>query len=261
MAADAFAAVYKNTMYVSGIGENCDEIWKYKRRVGWKQCASLLQGRRKHSAAFIDEVLYICGGLVDSNKLVLDSVEAFNAVTNKCTAVGKLVHAVHSSGNCVPYKSSLYIFGGLDSSSCPISHVQVYNTKENTCIRISNMPGPHAWMRALLWETSVILIGRRTCLIFNIESITWQERKQFKTDVYHFGLILENERIFVIGGGNHEKVPYGESIWKYRNDVRYVPLQNLLDDTPIEWKFYGKLPKPCLVDAYANIRQLRPLAT
>ena len=112
MAIEAFAAVYCNTMYVTGVGANNDEIWKYKQISGWMKCASLVQGRRRHSAAFIDEVLYICGGFVDSNKNVLDSVEAYNAVTDKCTTVGKLVHCVQSSGNCVPFKSSLYIFGG-----------------------------------------------------------------------------------------------------------------------------------------------------
>ena len=203
MANEAVAAVYCNTMYVTGIGVNEDEIWKYNMASGWMKCASLVQGRRRHSAAFIDEVLYICGGFVDSDESVLDSVEAYNAVTDKCTTVGKLVHCVQSSGNCVPFKSSLYIFGGSDKDNKAFNHVQVYNTKENTCSVLSKpMPRPYILMRAVLWDTSVILLGRDTCFIFNFETETWQERKQFKTDVIHFGLVLENERIFVIGGGN-----------------------------------------------------------
>src|SRR5688572_29080918 len=71
---EVFAAVYCNTMYVTGIGENNDEIWKYKEISGWMKCSSLVQGRSRHSAAFINEVLYICGGFVDSNNNVLDSV-------------------------------------------------------------------------------------------------------------------------------------------------------------------------------------------
>src|SRR6218665_2494521 len=150
---ESFAAVYKNTMYVTGMGDNCDEIWKYKKSFGWKQCASLVQGRRRHSAAFIDGVLYICGGFVDSTNLVLDSVEAFNAVTNNCAAVGKLVHCVRSSGNCVPYKNSLYIFGGAEKDKVAFNHVQVYNTKDNTCSVLSRpMPWAHALIRVVLWE-------------------------------------------------------------------------------------------------------------
>src|SRR6218665_1258309 len=206
MQREAVAAVYNNTMYVAGIGHNADEIWKYNITSGWMECASLVQGRRRHSAAFIDEVLYICEGFVDSNKLVLDSVEAYNAISNTCTAVGKLTNAVESTGNCVPYRSTLYIFGGSDKDNRNVSNVQVYNTKENACSLISKpMPISCLLMRAVTWETSIILLGRSTCSIFNTETETWEEREQFKTDVNHFGLVLENGRLFVIGGGSQEK--------------------------------------------------------
>src|SRR6218665_1896086 len=257
MRSEAYAAVYKNTMYVTGIGVNCDEIWKYKNSIDWKQCASLVEGRRRHSAAFINEILYICGGFVDSTKLVLDSVEAFNAVTNKCATVGKLFHSVQSSGNCVPFKSSLYIFGGTDEDQIAFNYVQVYNTKDNTCSVLTRpMPGPHALMRAVLWKTSVVLLGWQTCFIFNLETETFQERKTFKTDVVHFGLIFVNGRVFVIGGGYSEQYKDSNGIWKCRDDVRYVPIQNIIKDKPIQWKIHRKLPKPCLVHACTNIRHM-----
>jgi len=236
---EAVVAVYNNTMYFAGFGANYNEIWKYNQTSGWLKCASLVQGRLYHSAAFIDEVLFICGGYVYSSEIVLDSVEAFNAVTNKCTAVGKLVHAVHSTGNCVPYKSSLCIFGGADKDNSNVSYVQVYNTKENTCtLVLRSMPRPHFMLRGILWETSVILLGHNTCFIFNIETETWQVRTQFKTDIYDFDLVLENKRLFVIGG----------------YDVRYVPIQNIIDNKLIAWKSHGILPKPYPVYACAIMR-------
>src|SRR6218665_743470 len=198
MAVEAVSAVHRNTLYVTGIGANRDEIWKCDERFRWMKCASLVQGRRRHSAAFVDETFYICGGFVDSTKLFLDTVEAFNAVTNKCTAVGKLAHAVQMSCNCVPYGSSLYIFGGTDEDWRTVGHVQLYNTKENACTLISKpMPHPYRLMRAALWETPVILVGHETCFIFDTETETWQERNQFKTGVVHFGMVLENGRVFV----------------------------------------------------------------
>src|SRR6218665_2946618 len=118
------------------------------------------------------------------------------------------------------------------------------------------MPRSYYFMRAVTWETSVILLGRFTCSIFNIDTETWEEREQFKTDVDHFGLVLENGRLFVIGGGVKETDKDGNTIWKCRDDVRYIPLQNILDDKPIEWKIKGKLPKPSLVQAYAKMRSL-----
>src|SRR6218665_900937 len=251
---EVFAAVYCNTMYVTGVGLFTDQIWKYSQTSGWKKCGSLVQGRRRHSAAFVDEVLYICGGFKRSSKQVLDSVEAFNAVTNKCTSVGKLVHGVMGSGNCVPFKGSLYIFGGANYIEL-FNGVQVYNTKENTCsVRLRPMSRPFMLMGAVLWETSVILLGRDTCFLFNIETKTWQEREQFKTDVSHFGLIIENERIFVVGGGIPGTDTDGKTMWKCIDDVRYVPLQNILQGKPTEWKIHGKLPKPSLVYACTLVR-------
>jgi len=257
MVPEAVAAVYFNTMYVAGIGDNFDDIWKYNFVSGWLKCASLVQGRRRHSAAFIDEVLYICGGFVDSTNSVLDSVEAYNSVTNKCSTIGKLVHCVQNAGNCVPFKGSLYIFGGADKDYNAFNHVQVYNTKDNTCSVLSRpMPQPYMLMRVALSDTFAILFGRHTCYMFNFETENWVERKQFQTDANHFGLVLANGRLFVIGGGSDEKDKDGNTIWKCRDDVRFVPLQNILDDKPIEWTIHGKLPKPSLVYATANMRML-----
>src|SRR6218665_1860271 len=88
----------------------------------------------------------------------------------------------------------------------------------------------------------------------HIEKETWQERNQFKSDVNYFGLVLENERLFVIGGGDTEKDKDGKDVWKCREDVRYVPLQNILQNKPIEWKIHGRLPKTCLVYCCVNMR-------
>jgi len=245
------AAVYANTMYVTGIGSNSDEIWKYNMASSWMKCASLVQSRHQHSAAFIGEVLYICGGFAHYNRSILFSVEAFNAETNECTTIGQLILGIDKSGNCVPFKSSLYIFGGKDGHDC---RVQVYNTKDNTCtLLLEPMPRSLNWGRAVLSGTSVIFLGFETCFILNLESGVWQERKQFKTDVDYFGLILDNERVFVIGGGKGYKDEDGNGIWTCRDDVRYVPLRNIIENRPTEWKFHATLPRPSLIDVCAKL--------
>lgn len=273
MQMEATAAVYCNMVYVTGIGANSDEIWKYSSVSGWEKCACLVQSRRKHSAAFIDEVLYICGGYVDSNKSVLDSVEAYNAVSNKCTTVGKLVRRCRSSGNCVPFRKSLYIFGGIDTDgdipsrnvlnpfgrsdrdNSAHSRAQVYNTSANTCTLLSKpLPRSCHFMQAILLETSVMLLGLDTCLIFNFETEKWQERKQFKTDVVDFGLVLEDERVFVMGGVAKKKERDGTITWKCRNDIRSVSLKNIIENKSAEWRTHATLSKPCLVQASAKIR-------
>ena len=137
---------------------------------------------------------------------VLDSVEAYNTLINRSKAVGRLIHGVQGSGNCVPYRNSLYIFSGTREDNHACDHVQVYDTKQNTCTLLSPpMPGNYDLMRAVLWKTCVILLGCDSCLVFDIETGKWNERHQFRTDGDHFGLVLENERIFIIGGGTDSK--------------------------------------------------------
>lgn len=250
------ASVYCNIVYLTGAGNNEDEIWKYNMAIGWMKCgSSLVQGRRRHSAAFIDALLYICGGIGGSDRSVLDTVEIYDVFNSKCATFGNLVHGVHSSGNCVPFRGSLYIFGGLEKDDNEVSYVQLYNTKDNSCTLLSKpMPRSNCLMRAVLWETSAVLLGCDTCFIFNFETETWAERKQFKADVTHFGLVLENERVFLIGGGISEAEADGKKTWRCRDDICYVPLQNILHNKRIEWKLQGKLPKPSLVETCAKIR-------
>ena len=197
------------------------------------------------------QIIFGCKVNALVEECTLDSVEVYNAVTNECRMVGKLLHSVHSAGNCVQYRRTLYIFGGADEYHSNVRHVRMFDTERNICtILTTQMPRPLRLQRAVLWATSVILLGRDTSFIFNIETETWEEREQFKTDVVHFGLVLENERVFAIGGGIKET---GKCSWKCRNDVRFVPIRRILEDKPIHWKIHAQLPKPCLVRAYARI--------
>jgi len=169
---------------------------------------------------------------------------------------GKLVNCVQDSGNCVPFRSSLYIFGGAKEYGNVLDCVQLYDTRYNTCTILSKpMPSSQAFMQAvrLPWQRSVILLGCNTCFIFNFETETWQERREFKTDVYCYGLALQNDRIFVIGGGIYIPNNARKRSLKCRDDVRYVPLQNVIDDKPVEWKSYAKLGRESLVWVYGTV--------
>ena len=122
----------------------------------------------------------------------------------------------------------------------------MYNTKQNTCTLLTKpMPRPSSWTHAALWETSAILIGENTCFIFDFETETLQEREQFKAGVVQFGLVLHDCKVFVIGGADKDL--------NARDDVRCVPLENILNDKATKWKIHGRLPKPCLVDAYGEM--------
>lgn len=253
------AAVFCDSVFVSGIGNKEDEIWKFNARSSfWKKCTRLIKGRRQHSAAFVDHLMYMCGGFssLDScTTLVLfDDVEAYNAKNNNCVSVGKLVHGLHSSGNCVAFESSLYIFGGYDAGGKSSRNIQVYNTKFNTCSLLSEqMPRAESCLRAVLWQTKVILFGHKCCFLYDFDAKTWEVRDRFKTKINHFGLTVHGNIILVFGGGNWIYNNSGIGSWLLNNDIKYIPVMNVLNDDPIEWKHFGKLPSPSLMQAFGKV--------
>lgn len=145
----------------------------------WKRCGSLVQGRQGYCAEFIDETLYICGGM--ESYVVTDSIEPYNATTENNTMVGQLRFAFREAA-CIAYKSSVYVFAGLDKKNREgLYCVQVFNPVNRTCTVLSTpITCPFVCLRALTWETCTILLGCDTCFIFDLDGKTLEERNQFE---------------------------------------------------------------------------------
>lgn len=204
--------------------------------------------------AFVDNVLYICGGYEDFDETLLNDVEAYNASKDECINAGNLVFAICSSGNCVPFKSSIYIFGGYGVNNEAVNNVQVFNTESNVCTMISKpMPRTVGFLRAVKWENTAILLGRDDCLIYNFETEAWKVRDKFKTGVNHFGMIAEDSKVFIIGGRYTAIDADDKCRWICRDDVRFVPIMNILNDEPISWRHHARLAKPSIVHAFGKI--------
>lgn len=244
-------AVNNNMMFVAGLGEKSNEVWKYHLVSGWIKCGTLVLGRIRHCIAFLGDTLYICGGYADPER-VLDSVEAYNTLSNKCISVGKLSYGVRNA-TCVPYRSSIYVFYGLDKENKTMDDIQVYNTTQNTCTKLRG-PSPrhfspmNTW-RSVQWETSVILVGRWTCFVFNLETGTWQERKNLKANVDYFGLVVDGGNVYVIGGGVDNVDADDKWFWTRDDDVRCFPADRIIRGNvgSPSWINVAKLPFPALV--------------
>lgn len=120
------------------------------------------------------------------------------------------------------------------------------------------MPRPCSLMQAVSFETSIVLLGEETFFLFNLETETWDERRQFRTGCVHFGLVLEDRQVYVIGGGYSELGEDDKITWTCRDDVRFVYLQNIIQDKPMKWQSHGKLPKPSFVYCYSKLTLLDP---
>ena len=162
----AAACVMGDTLYAVGLGHGCNELWKWNEASDWLRCADMTSCRYAHSVAVVDSTLYTLGGWTNVDGIALSSVEAYNTQTNKWSAAGQLTHAVRSAA-CVTYKNVIYMMGGVQGPDTEVAHVQMYSPAQHSCTLMPRaMPRAMGYMRAVLWETSAILIDRYTCFIY-----------------------------------------------------------------------------------------------
>jgi len=252
---DVAACVSGKELYITGAGQTDKETWKWESAFGWTKCAEMIEGRRRHCATFVNSTsMYVLGGFVTKAKTTLDGVEQYNTATNKWTKVGKLRHAVESAA-CAANKTSIFVFGGIGQNDKDFDRVQVFDTATKLCTELTQrLPRPERLLRAVMWDKSVILINHRTCLVFDLEQQTFQQRDQFAACVIHFGLVLENQRIFIIGGGTLHTDAAGKQTWTCSDEVKSVAVMDIINNHPsASWSIRTKLPKAALCHACATL--------
>jgi len=255
MNAQSTACVLNDTVYVTGTGSGSyKEMWTYNAAAGWKQLTDMLTVRRIHCVAVVESTLYLLGGKVESEDSVnvIKSVETYNTKTSKWSPGGNLVHAVYNAA-CVTYRNAICLFGGEDSDKLAVDHVQVYNTVKKGCTLMAPMPQAHDALRGMLWEMSVILLGRNTCLIYNFETRTWLEREPFKTGVHLFAAVLDNGTIFIAGGGVSKRDGENNKTWTYTDEIKSVAVMDIIEDKEPVWIHHATLTKPGAIAAYVSI--------
>lgn len=247
------ACTHGNSIYVTGTGGKYkqfpyNETWSLDLLSDhWFRCANMITGRRRHCGLIFDSQLYVLGGWDD--KTTLSSVESYNMDTNTWSSSGNLIQAVQSAA-CISFNNSIYVFGGLCSKTNIVTDVQVYDLASQSCRLLESSLPDKDWIQAaVLWETSAILMGCYTCLLYNLETQTWLERKQFKTKLKHFGLVLNNQTLYLAGGGVCVKDKDNKYIWTYTDEVKSMSVLDIIEDKPAAWMLHAKLPKPASVYA------------
>jgi len=206
---DAVACLVNNScLYLVGTGHTggvcCKSVFRWDTVAGWFKCPDMPINRQLHSAVAVDSMLYVLGGHSSVHGSPLIDVDCYNTKTNKWSSAGELTIAVESA-TCVAYKDCIYMFGGVDKHKNIVDHVQVYNPLHESCTKMDvRMPCPHSGMRAVVWETSVILLDSDMCYIYNFEGKTWKKRMDFKSDVEDFALVLDNSTLYIAGGRLNE---------------------------------------------------------
>jgi len=251
----AAACVSGNQLYVTGVGDNSSETWKWDSTFGWMNCLDMVEGRTRHCATFVNSTsMYVLGGFVGNGNKTLDSIEHYNTMTNKWSKSGQLTHAAWCA-TCVVYKTSIYVFGGGEQDDKDLDCVQVFDPATRLCtVLTQRLPLSTYLLRAVMWDKSVILIDYHTCLIFDLEQQTFQQRNQFAVDVIYFGLAVENQRIFILGGGMNQKDSAGKVTWTCSDKVKSVAVMDIINNqTTPNWIHHAKLPAPTLLQTFATM--------
>jgi len=140
-------------------------------------------------------------------------------------------------------------------------------------------------VKAVLWDTSVILLSSTTCYIYDFKTQIWQVREQFKTGVDDFALALDNSTVYIAGGCTDDADSEDEDDNRdddddeddddddddddsdedsfddlsddenltYTDAVKSVSVLDIMRNIPADWKDHAKLEKPGCPLAYVPI--------
>lgn len=252
----ACVPVSGNEVYVTGVGADRRETWKWKPEDGWTRCADMIQGRRRHCTTFVNKSMYVLGGMIgkpeEEEERILDSIEVYDTKTNKWTTVGRLKYTTCYAA-CVVHNDSVYVFGGrhqLDKKC--LSSVQVFDTSSRKTAELSQrLPRCMQMLRSVKWDRFVLIIGKWNCVLFDLEKQSFQQRDRFAAKVHQFGLTLENERVFLVGGHAKIKDALGGVTRPVTDEVKSVAVADIIDNNDANWKHHATLPKPAFIHAFA----------
>jgi len=149
---------------------------------------------------------------------------------------------------------NIYLFGGmrdkLTKKDVTLDCIQEYITTTEQCTVLTHrLPLSLRLLRAVLWDKSVILLSNITCVIFDLEQKTIERRDQFTVGVGKFGLVLDSETLFVIGGGISTTDSNGKvTSWTLSDEVKCIPVMDIVNNKQtVNWTQHAKLKSPQLV--------------
>ncbi|XP_054261491.1 kelch repeat and BTB domain-containing protein 3-like isoform X2 [Macrosteles quadrilineatus] len=178
--------------YMMGHGDWNTSVWSYDTwRETWEFETSLPSPRRHHSAVFVNNDLFVIGG-VGRHRVMLDSVAKYNLVSKCWETCAPLPTTLYSAPCCV-YREDIYLFGP-----------QIYCYRQAICswesvARIS-LPDNMAVATAMSDNTLIYIIGitaKLYCFDPQTEDVKVKFLGEFKTPGNNACLV--NKTIYSFG--------------------------------------------------------------
>lgn len=90
--------------------------------------------------------------------------------------------------------------------------------------------------------------------VSDIDQKTFQSRNRFAATYDHFGLVLENQKLFIFGGDRPFTDKYHDMKYVYSDEVRSTAVADIINNhATAQWDVHTKLPTACCVHAFGIV--------
>jgi len=103
------------------------------------------------------------------------------------------------------------------------------------------IPPSRSLLKSALYKDSVILFGETTALVYSLTSDTWATRSEYRTGVSRFGLVLDNQFIYVVGGVMKKKNADNTDELQDTDEIRCTSVEDIILNKPAVWRHHAKL--------------------
>lgn len=225
------ACVVGNDIYVSG-GLRSGEFWKFDYDFAtWIRGTTLLQPRRRHAMAAVDESIYVLGGFDEDS--VLHSVEVWKPGNNQWKFHGNLANPVENMGY-VAYGTCIYLFGGKNQEEVVTNTVQCFDTKTGQAtILEQSLPASDMCVSAAVLNNLIYVVGLEGSFKFHPDNKTWDVLPDMTCPRDFVSLTVLDEKLYAFGGRRRGA----------QSDL-YTDIIEFYDPVKSEWKRCGTIPVP-----------------
>ena len=173
----------------------------------WTEGAPMNTARYDASAAFIDGLFYVVGG-VDNSYTLLSSVEIYDPATNSWTEGTPLPVAL-SGASGVVVGDQLYLIGGCFDSSCwpPTSAVYHYDASSQSWSETTPYPIAAAWLSCGNIDEMIYCAGGADGISqfsetyrFDPATESWDQLSDMPESLYGSSYVAANGMLLVNGG-------------------------------------------------------------
>lgn len=204
-----------------------------------KQTKMFYNGRQHHMLCYLNERLYVMGGISNSTGRVFEYIDKYNVKTKKWSDAGKLEEQVKSAA-CVAFGRDIYVFGGIRPDGSASKTVQRYNPASKKTEVVNQIPCGGLICHALTDRNLIYLTSSAgNVLTYNPHTGEFHELASLRKPVMHFGAAHHKGFLYIFGG----KLAKGSKGTKLSSEMHRLDLRK----KGSQWQFVASLPHGFLV--------------